>query len=144
MSTFSLWVSMLPVIWEPDWSTAVKNYACMLRVCCMCKNAIHKFLEKFHVFLENIDFTSAQQSMFVMSWDKRFKSWMHSQQICSTSVMSSCQYEPNRLGMFLNTLFSLCHKDSRQFWRQKGPIQHWEHVPNNVVVTENKNDLFVL
>ncbi len=35
-------------------------------------------------------------------------------------VMLSCQYGPKSLRNVSNTLLNLCHKELRQFWRQKG------------------------
>ncbi len=50
----------------------------------------------------------------------RFSSWMCSWQICSNSVMLSCQYGPKSLRNVSNTSLNLCHRELRQFWRQKG------------------------
>ncbi len=47
-------------------------------------------------------------------------SWMCSRQIFCYCVMLSCQYGPKSLRNVSNTLLNLCHKELRQFWRQKG------------------------
>ncbi len=47
-------------------------------------------------------------------------SWMCSRQICRNCVMLSCQYGPISQRNVSNTLLNRCHKDVRQFWRQKG------------------------
>ncbi len=53
-------------------------------------------------------------------WNGRFTSWMCSQQICSNTVILSCQYGPKSLRNVSNTLLNLCHEELRQFWRQNG------------------------
>ncbi len=61
----------------------------------------------------------AQAQNFGMWWNRRFASWMCSRQVCSNCVMPSFQYGPNSLRNVSNTLLNLCHKDKRQYWRQK-------------------------
>ncbi len=56
---------------------------------------------------------------FGMWWNERFTSWMCSRQICSNCVILSYQYGPQSLRNVSNTLLNLCHKEWRQFWRQK-------------------------
>ncbi len=62
---------------------------------------------------------SIQKSTFGMWWNGRFASWMCSRQICCNCVMLSCQYGPKSLRNVSYTLLNLCHKEYRQFWRQK-------------------------
>ncbi len=56
---------------------------------------------------------------FGMWWNMRFASWMCSRQICSNCMMRSWQYGAKSLRNVSNTLLNLCHKELRQFWRQK-------------------------
>ncbi len=68
-------------------------------------------------------------------WDvvnERFTSWMCSRQIYSNCVMLSYQYGPKSLSNVYNTSLNLCHKELRQFWRQKGVQPGTSKVPNNV------------
>ncbi len=45
---------------------------------------------------------------------------MCSRQICRNCVMLSCKFGPKSLRNVFNTFLNLCHKELRQFSRQKG------------------------
>ncbi len=55
-----------------------------------------------------------------MWWNGRFTSWMCKRQIYSNCVMLSCQYGTKSLRNVSKTLLNLCHRELRQFWRQRG------------------------
>lgn len=54
-----------------------------------------------------------------VQWNKRFISWMRSQQISSKIVKLRRQYEPNSLRNDSSALLNLCHEKIRQLWRKK-------------------------
>lgn len=63
-----------------------------------------------------------------VQWNKRFISWMRSQQICSKIVKLQRQYEPNSLRNDSSALLSLCHENSEgKNWTKLNWIQVWEY-----------------